>query len=562
MSSHLAPNSMLTLFAAASLASAQTACPVSFDWFEYSGKDPSLAAEAGAGKFHNPILAGFYPDPSICRVGDDFYLANSTFAYFPGIPIFHSKDLVNWKLIGHAIHRPEQLNYDGLDVSAGLWAPTIRFHDGKFYMICTHQYHEENFLVTADHPDGPWSDPVMLGFKGCDPSLFFDDDGRVWVVNSDNPEGEPRYKEHKAVRLQEFDLKRNKMVGPRDVIVNGGVDISKKPRYVEGPHIFKRADWYYLICAEGGTELGHSEVVFRSRKVGGPYEPWSENPIVTQRDLDPGAPNAVTCTGHADFVIGPDDNWWVVFLACRPYDREPTPMGRETFMLPVKWTDDGWPMVLKRGEPVPLTVDCPKGVSVKPDPKQPLNGSFTWRDEFEGEELSPLWGTLRVPKEKWWKLNASSGRLLLTPRAEPLTGTGNPSYLARRVQHSRFTASASLDVPEESGVSAGLTVFQNQNHHYFLAVRKGKDGASVFLERVKKGVVETLASAPLADASKVDLRIVANDAKCAFEYNTDATAKWVTLVNDADATMFTTAVAGGFVGATVGPHVRSDGMPK
>jgi xylan 1,4-beta-xylosidase len=239
MRSHSISNSILALFAASSLTSAQTAGPVSFDWFEYSGKDPSLAAEAGAGKFHNTILAGFYPDPSICRMGDDFHLANSTFAHFPGLPIFHSKDLVNWKLIGHAIHRPEQLNFDGIDVSAGLWAPTIRFHDGKFYMICTHQYHEENFLVTADHPAGQWSDPVMLGFKDCDPSLFFDDDGRVWVVTSDNPEGEPRYKEHKAVRLQEYDPTTAKMIGPRKVVVNGGVDISKKPRYVEGPHIVR-----------------------------------------------------------------------------------------------------------------------------------------------------------------------------------------------------------------------------------------------------------------------------------------------------------------------------------
>ncbi|MEO8616749.1 MAG: glycoside hydrolase family 43 protein [Luteolibacter sp.] len=370
---------VLVLMAMACLANALASekTVAAFDWFEYSGKDPSWESGPGTGKYHNPILAGFYPDPSISRVGDDFYLANSSFAYFPGIPIFHSKDLVNWKLIGHAIHRPEQLNFDGLDVSAGLWAPSIKFHDGKFYMVCTHQYHEENFLVTAENPAGPWSDPVMLGFKGCDPSMFFDDDGRVWVVNSDDPEGKPLYKEHKAVRLQEFDPKLNKMVGPRKVVVNGGVDISKKPRYVEGPHIFKRGGWYYIICAEGGTALGHSEVVFRSRKVDGPYEPWSENPILTQRDIDPGITNAVTCTGHADFVIGPDDNWWVVFLACRPYDRAFTPMGRETFMLPVKWTEDGWPTVLSKGERVPLVCDSPKGASVKPSEAFPLNGSFT-----------------------------------------------------------------------------------------------------------------------------------------------------------------------------------------
>lgn len=293
--------------------------PVKFDSFEYSGKDPFFDAKAEAGEYHTPILTGFYPDPSICRAGQDYYLVNSTFAYYPGLPIFHSKDLVNWRLIGHAIDRPDQLRYHGIDVSGAIFAPAISYHDGLFYVICTMVGSDGNFVITAKDPAGPWSDPVILEFGGIDPSIFFDDDGRAWIVNNDGPDGEPLYDGHRAIRIQEFDYKNLKVVGPRNVMINGGVDLSTKPIWIEGPHLYKVNGWYYLSAAEGGTGPGHSQVVFRSKNVDGPYEPWDQNPILTQRDLPPDVPAAVTCTGHADFEIGPDEKWWAVFLGVRPY---------------------------------------------------------------------------------------------------------------------------------------------------------------------------------------------------------------------------------------------------
>ena len=556
------PSSFLSrahLVAMLGLATSLTAAPASFDWFEYSGVDTTAARPLAAGEYHNPILSGFYPDPSLCRVGDDYYLTNSTFAYFPGLPIFHSKDLVNWRFVGHAIDRPDQLAYEGLSVSNGIFAPAITHHDGVFYLICTQVGTNGNFVITAKDPAGPWSDPVRLLFNGIDPSLFFDDDGRAWIVNNDDPEGEPLYDGHRAIRIQELDLKTMKVVGPRPVLINGGVDISTKPIWIEGPHIYKREGWYYLSCAEGGTGPGHSQVVFRSRAVTGPYVAWEKNPILTQRGLDDRAPGAVTCVGHADLEIGPDGKWWATFLGVRPYDGQSSPMGRETFLLPVEWTEDGWPTILPDpASRIPLRAPSPKGVTPRNDPAYPLNGDFTWRDEFDRENLSPAWIMLRSPRQAWWKLeSAAGGRLELSPRAERLSGRSNPSYLGRRVQHPRFSASTSLIAPAESGFSAGLVAFQNDRHHYYLSVQRDAEGLAVRLERAQGGEPNVIRTARIADAANVRLRIVAEEARCSFDYAVDG-GEWQSLEAQTDARLLTTASAGGFVGATVGVHARAE----
>ena len=204
---------------------------------------------------YNPVLPGFYPDPSICRVGDEYYMVNSTFSYFPGIPIFHSRDLNNWKQIGHVLNRPSQIDLDGLGVSNGIFAPTIRYNNGKFYLITTLVGKGGNFFVTATDPSGPWSEPVWLPeIDGIDPSIFFDDNDSCYIVNNGPaPENEPLYEGHRAIWIQRFDLKTNKLFGERKIIVNGGSDISQKPIWIEGPHIYKKDDSYFLCAAEGGT---------------------------------------------------------------------------------------------------------------------------------------------------------------------------------------------------------------------------------------------------------------------------------------------------------------------
>lgn len=525
--------------------------PVAFHSFSYAATD-SGAAPLARGEYRNPILTGFFPDPSICQVGADYYLINSTFAYFPGIPILHSRDLVNWRQIGNVIHRPEQLPYDGLGVSRGIFAPAITHHDGTFYVVCTMIDAGGNFVVTAKNPAGPWSDPTWLHFEGIDPSLFFDEDGRAWIVNNGAPAEKPRYDGHRAIWIQEYDPVAKAMKGPRTQLVNGGVDITTKPIWIEGPHLYKQNGWYYLSCAEGGTSTQHSQVVFRSRKVEGPYEAWTGNPILTQRNLPANVPDAVTSTGHADLVQAPDQTWWAIFLGVRPYQSRYSPMGRETFLLPVQWTDDGWPTILPSGQRVPLVAASPGKAVVESDPMTRAH----WTENFK-QPLDLSWIMLRTPPAPWWQVDTASGRLLLTARSESLAGRRNPSFLARRVQHAAFTTAVQVDAPAPLGVSAGLALFQNETHHYFAAVRRTASGLEVVLEQANGAAPAVIGRAPLPDVAVVGLRAVVDHDKCRFEYAAQP-GQWQTLRANEDATLLTSEVAGGFVGATVGLHARLD----
>ncbi|RYF09430.1 MAG: glycoside hydrolase family 43 protein, partial [Flavobacteriales bacterium] len=328
-------------------------------------------------KFTNPIMAGFYPDPSVTKVGEDYYLVNSTFAYFPGIPVFHSKDLKNWKQIGSVIDRPSQMTFFGDQTSRGLFAPSINFYKGTYYMTCTNIDKNGNFVMTAKNPAGPWSNPTWLPkVRGIDPSLFFDVDKAYIIYNSDAPDHQPLYPGHRTIRAFEFDPVKLSVVGEEVQLVNGGVDISKKPVWIEGPHIFKREDWYYLCAAEGGTSVNHSQVILRSKNAMGPYIPFDKNPILTQRNLDPNRKDPITSAGHAELVEGPDGNTYAVFLAVRPYEGNHYNTGRETFIAPVKW-ENGWPIIN------PYQKEIPYGFSANfKEVKQaapPQSGNFAYR---------------------------------------------------------------------------------------------------------------------------------------------------------------------------------------
>ncbi len=568
--------SVLVLLSAivASAAHAATPPTVSFDFFTYTGRDTVFNSPLAPGQFRNPILAGFYPDPSICRVGDDYYLVNSTFAYFPGLPIFHSRDLVHWTQLGHAVDRPTQLNFDGHGASRGLFAPALSHHGDTFYLVCTLIDKGGNFLLTAKNPAGPWSDPIWLGFDGIDPSLFFDTDGRAWMLNNGNPpDNKPLYSGHRAIWLQEFDPQTNKLIGPRSIVVNGGVDLAKKPVWIEGPHLYRRGEVYYLCCAEGGTSIQHSQVILRSKSVTGPFVPWEKNPILTQRDLDGTAPQAVTCTGHADLVIGPDGQWWSVFLACRPFAEKYTTTGRETFLLPVQWTEDGWPQILPPGQRVPYTVPSPVGPALVAGPRPaderqpeknlptPLTGNFTWRDDFTSPTLSPLWLMLRQPHESWWSLTTTPGRLTLTPRAVTLAEKINPTFLARRVQHAKFESTLSLDVPTAPNVSAGLALFQSETHHYYFFARRTAEGVTLSLELANGAAPTVIATAKLPAAAHLALRLTADEKRLTFAYATQPDSWQVFHAATADIIPVTVQAAGGglhFTGAVLGPHARID----
>lgn len=547
---------LLPVLAGFSLAGAATS-PVTFRSFEYRGRDAAFATDLPKDSYRNPILAGFYPDPSICRKGDDYYLVNSTFAYFPGIPIFHSRDLVNWEQLGNVIARPTQLRFDGLGATRGIFAPSLSEHDGTFYLVCTMVDAGGNFLMTATNPAGPWSDPVWLDFDGIDPSLFFDDAGHAWIVNNGNPpDNHALYSGHRAIHLHAFDLPARKVLGPDMIIVNGGADLAQKPVWVEGPHLFQRNGWYYLCCAEGGTSLMHSQVILRSRKIDGPYSPWEHNPILTQRDLDGTVDGAVTCTGHAQLVPGPDGKWWSVFLGCRPFAQHYWTTGRETFLLPVTWTSDGWPQILPQGVRVPLIAPAPVPPGFIADRTQPpLTGNFTWTDTFSAQDLGPSWLMLRAPAERWW--NTGSAGLRIEPRAPDLSERGNPSFLGHRVQHARFDCTVELVPSQDPKVLAGLAAFQNEEHFLVAGVRQVQTPQPrLSLEWIlRNGGENRRQVATIANASRVELRLRADDRKLVASYRTDG-GEWHDLSPVLDTVALSVQAAGDglhFTGAVVGP---------
>ena len=504
--------------------------------------------------FTNPILAGYYPDPSICRAGDDFYLINSSFAFYPGIPIFHSKDLLNWKQIGYAMDRPEQLDLEGHGVSRGLFAPSISYHKGTFYIVCTQVDKVGNFVITAKDPKGPWTNPVSIPeVNGIDPSLFFDDNKTYLVYNSIPPDNKPLHNGHRTIRMREIDAASLKVIGEEKILVNGGTDITKKPVWIEAPHIIKKDDWYYLICAEGGTGYNHSEVIFRSKSVEGPYISHEKNPILTQRHLDTLRKHPITTTGHADFVEGKDGKWWAVFLGCRPYEADFYNTGRETFMAPVEWKD-GWLQFNLGGDEVKYSYPINATIDKK---AEKFSGNYLFRDEFNTANLNVRYNFLRTVKEKWYSL--SGGALTINVRPETCGGRSNPSFIGFHQPHLKGYAATSMHfTADNENEKAGLLIFQNEKTHYFLcqAMKDGKQEVQLY-----KGA-ELISSKPI-NVSKEGLRlkIEAKNDKYAFWY-ADKKGNWQLLMDNADGKYLSTKVAGGFVGCLYTMYATSNGNPS
>ncbi len=513
---------------------------------------------ANAQSFQNPILAGYYPDPSICRAGDDYYIVNSSFAYYPGLPLFHSKDLVNWNQIGYAMNRPEQLNLDGAGVSRGLFAPAITYYNGTFYIICTEVSKLGNFVITAKDPKGPWSNPVSLPqVNGIDPSIFFDDNGKAYVVfNSIPPNNISMHDGHRTIRMFEFDAVNLKVVGEEKLLINGGTDMAKKPVWIEGPHLIKKDGWYYLICAEGGTGYNHSEVVFRSKSPEGPFVSYEKNPILTQRHLDPKRMNPVTTTGHADFVEGKDGKWWAVFLGCRPYEGDFYNTGRETFMAPVVWKNS-WPEFVLGGDEVKYSYPID---AVADEKSERFNGNYLFRDEFTNSILNVRYQFLRTLHKQWYNLSDKPGSLTLKLRPETCAGTDNPSFVAFHQPHIKGYAAASLSfIPKAENEKAGLLAFQNEKNYYYLC-KSTKNGKQIV--ELYKGT-ELLVSKELKGKTKKDvfLKIVAKADKYAFYFATKKN-QWQIVLDNADGKYLSTKSAGGFTGCVYAMYATSNGNPS
>src|SRR5690554_6707469 len=422
---------LLVLFVFAS-GIAQKNAPV-FSKVVYSGNDEIYNQNPlEEDEFYNPILQGTYPDPSIARKGDDYYLVASSFSMFPGVPIFHSKDLVNWTQIGHVLDRKSQLKVHDSGISMGIYAPDIRYNEynDTFYMITT-QFAGDmgNIVVKTKDPLKGWSDPYKLNFDGIDPAIFFDDDGKAYVVHNDAPnKGEELYQGHRVIKIWEYDLEKDQVIpGTDKIIVNGGVDLSQKPIWIEMPHIYKRYSRYYLMCAEGGTGGWHSEVIFVSDNPRGPYTPAANNPILSQRYLNPNRPNKVDWAGHADLVEGPDGRFWGVFLAVRPNEEGRVNTGRETFILPVDWSGK-WPVFENGLVPFSPKLKMPEGVENKTGREGFFpNGNFTFVEDFRADTLDYRWIGMRGPREDFMKMTRKG--MLIQPFEENLKAVAPTSTL-------------------------------------------------------------------------------------------------------------------------------------
>jgi alpha-N-arabinofuranosidase len=496
-------------------------------------------------QIQNPILPGFYPDPSIVKVESDYYLVTSSFAYFPGVPVFHSTDLAHWEQIGHVLDRPSQLNITNQGISQGIFAPAINYHEGIFYMVTTIVGGTGNFFVYTEDPAGPWSDPVLLPeIDGIDPSFFFDESGTVYIVNNGPPpDNVPLYDGHRAIWCQEFNLKTNKLVGPGKIILNGGIDLSKKPIWIEGPHIYQQKGYYYLMAAEGGTGINHSEVILRSKDIWGPYEVFEGNPILTQRDLPKNRNNPITCTGHADLVKTPDGGWAAVFLGCRPYEGNYFNTGRETFILPVDWSGD-WPVILQKNIPIPSEVNVPWDID---EGKISFaEKSSYWLDRFNEEDLSPEWVFIRTPEKQWYKLKGRGIRINALPVS--LAQDGNPSFIGRRQQHMNAQFTATLKFNFSSMMESGIVAFQNENNFYSLTVLKTDKEYELRLGSAS----EEISTAPLKKRGGiVYMRVTVLEDEIQFEYSQDKNY-WMAIGPVLDGKYLSTEVAGGFVGTIFG----------
>nr|WP_319398982.1 glycoside hydrolase family 43 protein [uncultured Carboxylicivirga sp.] len=530
-----------------------------FDYFRYKGDDDFYKNNPlpGDNYYYNPILPGWYSDPSICTDGENYFMVTSTFSFFPGVPIFHSTDLMNWKQIGHVLDRPEQLPLEGQRTSRGIFAPAISYnpHNKTWYMITTNMQ-GGNFFVKTQDPFYSWSDPIWLpDVHGIDPSFLFDEDGKAYIVNNDEPDGGSTYEGHRAIRIIEFDVEKDKTVGPSTMLVNGGVNLDEKPIWIEGPHLYNIKGDYYLMCAEGGTSVDHREVIFRGKSPMGPFIAADVNPILTQRHLPRNRELPVTCAGHADLIQDKDGKWWSVFLACRPIENKFENLGRETFLMPVRWSDSGFPYITKGDELIPRIVQM-KGV--KRDESAFPFGNFEKTDEFDSLKLGTDWLTLRGDASELYSLQTNPGYLSLKSADVASNEVKELAYVCRRLQHHKFECETRLYFePKSEDEMAGLLLYKDETHQYLMGIKHmSTDSIEIELIKVKEEGSEILAKQAIDKvAGPIDLKITSNGKELSFYFTTDD--NWSTLATGIDAYYLSTSQSYGFTGTEVGLYTTS-----
>lgn len=500
--------------------------------------------------YKNPIIPGFYPDPSIVCVDQNYYLVTSSFHYFPGVPIFQSKDLINWHQIGYCLTRQNQLpleiNLENDNVftqtpgfTPGIFAPTIRYHAGYFYMVTTNVNIGKHFVVFTDNPHGEWSEPIWIEDNGdignsIDPSLFFEEDGLVYLTcNGTKPKGIYQY---------EIDIKTGKRLSDTVCVSEGFC--GKDP---EGPHLYKINEYYYLLTAEGGTEYGHLMAIGRSLSPWGPFEGAPNNPILSHRSYD----SPIQATGHGDIIQAHDGSWWVVFLGVRPNGYPPAyHLGRETFLSPLEWTQDGWPIIGENGK-VGFYHKGPEFA----DSQQ--NNLYRFYDDFSKNELGLMWNHLWNPHESDYSLVDPLNKLRLNCSKIPLNSQSqSPTFVGLRQQLFQCKVESKFElISEQEGDEAGLVVYANSSHHYEIAIRM-KDGNPHILLRRQIGRLKSIEFMQQINNASSIVRIVAdNDWYRFYYYENDADP---IMIGKGETRYLSTEVAGGFTGVYIGFYAMSE----
>lgn len=430
----------------------------------------------------NPVIPGFYSDPSVCRDGEDYYMIHSSFEFYPGVPVFHSRDLVNWQQISYCLTNRSQLVLDHAGTSDGIYAPTIRKFGDTFYMITSNRSNPDgnHFIVTAPSPYGPWSNPVWIRDMdnhvpdGVDPSLFFDSDGKCYFscVAWDHI--------GQGIGQAEIDLKTCRLLSPLNIVWHG-----TGGTFPEGPHTYRIGEYYYLMIAEGGTEFGHKVTIARSKNINGPYESCPKNPILTQ-NYQKAQSCPIQGAGHGDLFQAHDHTWWLIVHGFRTSVGKLHHLGRETLLVPITWDEEGWPSVNKEGW-IDETIRL-QGIFTEIT----QNMDYYTIDRFDREQLPLYWNYLRNPISKNYIRKPGETGISLIGCACSLNEIGSPTWLGRRQQHFDCKVSVSLEFIPRKGDEAGITVFQTNEHHYDLAVSSSHNRTICLLRKVVGDICQEL----------------------------------------------------------------------
>lgn len=451
--------------------------------------------------FKNPIIPGYNPDPSICRVGSDYYIVNSTFEFFPGVPIYHSKNLVNWELTGYCLDRRSQLELEDCRNSGGIYAPTIRYHKGMFYMITTNVTDKGNFVVHTEDINSEWSEPAWIDQGGIDPSLFFDDDDKCYYCSTGIIDGV------RGIVAFEINPLTGAILSEKKLISEGCGG-----QCPEGPHIYKKDGWYYLMIAEGGTEYAHRETIQRSHNVYGPYEACPDNPVISHKEYKK---SEIQATGHADLLEDENGNWWLVFLGIRRFSHALLHnLGRETFLTPVVWTEAGWPVVGNHGL-ISTVMDGPlPGGEV-----QPVNRNF--HDNFSDGKFKLQYNFLRNPEMKNYKLYPEEKMLCLEGTKVTLNETKSPTWIGIRQKGFYTETVVKVSAEDVQGMRAGLTAFYNDSYHYEIYLTREQEKYKVCLAKHIHDIFVVTASAEIPRGENITLRLETDKTYYTFSYSLD-----------------------------------------